>query len=99
MRRDGLRDLAGNPNFVSRIYNYCDRWCERCRFTSRCFLHATEQADPDLDDPEVRDITSVDKSFRDALVTEENLHRDMPKHSLAEDRKVTIQDAVAGIRR
>lgn len=25
-----------NPNFISGIYNYCDRWCERCEFTSRC---------------------------------------------------------------
>jgi len=58
MRSDDLRDLAGNPNFVSGIYNYCDRWCERCQFTSRCFLYATEQADPDLDDPEVRDVTN-----------------------------------------
>jgi hypothetical protein len=23
-------------NFISGIYNYCDRWCERCTFTSRC---------------------------------------------------------------
>lgn len=22
--------------FISGIYNYCDRWCERCHFTSRC---------------------------------------------------------------
>ena len=58
MRRDELRDLAGNPNFVSGICDYCDRWCERCQFTSRCFLYATEQADPDLDDPQVRDITN-----------------------------------------
>src|SRR2546425_6667801 len=49
-------DLAENPAFISGIYNYCDRWCERCSFTSRCLLYATEQADPDLDDPEVRDI-------------------------------------------
>jgi hypothetical protein len=56
MRSDDLRDLAGDPNLISGIYNYCDRWCERCQFTSRCFLYATEQADPDLDDPEVRDI-------------------------------------------
>ena len=56
MRKNDLLELAGNPNFISGIYNYCDRWCERCPFTSRCFLYATEQADPDLDDPEVRDI-------------------------------------------
>jgi hypothetical protein len=24
------------------IYNYCDRWCERCAFTSRCRAYATE---------------------------------------------------------
>lgn len=58
MRSDDLRDLAGDPNLISGIYNYCDRWCERCQFTSRCFLYATEQADPDLDDPEVRDINN-----------------------------------------
>ena len=22
--------------FISGIYNYCDRWCERCTFTTRC---------------------------------------------------------------
>jgi hypothetical protein len=56
MDKDDLLELAGNPEFISGIYNYCDRWCERCQFTSRCLLYATEQADPDLDDPEVRDI-------------------------------------------
>ena len=58
MRSDDLRKLAGDPNLISGIYNYCDRWCERCQFTSRCFLYASEQADPDLNDPEVRDISN-----------------------------------------
>ncbi len=26
----------GNQEHISGIYNYCDRWCERCPFTSRC---------------------------------------------------------------
>jgi hypothetical protein len=26
------------------VYNYCDRWCERCRFTSRCGVFMQEQA-------------------------------------------------------
>jgi len=25
-----------NPRHIAGIYNYCDRWCERCSFTSRC---------------------------------------------------------------
>jgi len=58
MNKDELIELASSPDFISGIYNYCDRWCERCAFTSRCFLYATEQGDPDLDDPEVRDITN-----------------------------------------
>jgi hypothetical protein len=24
------------------IYNYCDRWCERCTFTSRCAVYVDE---------------------------------------------------------
>ncbi|HKP39162.1 MAG TPA: hypothetical protein VJT71_20045 [Pyrinomonadaceae bacterium] len=58
MKKNTLRELAKNPNFISGIYNYCDRWCERCQFTSRCFLYATEQDDPDLADPETRDISN-----------------------------------------
>lgn len=25
-----------NKKYIDGIYNYCDRWCERCTFTSRC---------------------------------------------------------------
>ena len=25
-----------NPAKIEGIYNYCDRWCERCNFTKRC---------------------------------------------------------------
>ena len=58
MHKDDLAELAGNPNFISGIYNYCDRWCERCPLATRCLLYATEQADPDNDDPEVRDLNN-----------------------------------------
>lgn len=27
--------------FIAGIYNYCDRWCERCTFTSRCRNYAS----------------------------------------------------------
>src|SRR5258705_744207 len=45
---------ADDPRFISGIYNYCDRWCERCQFTSRCLLYAQEQASGD--DNEANDI-------------------------------------------
>jgi hypothetical protein len=27
---------SDNSKYIPGIYNYCDRWCERCAFTSRC---------------------------------------------------------------
>ena len=30
-------------NFVPGIFNYCDRWCERCPLTKRCSVYAMEQ--------------------------------------------------------
>lgn len=45
MRRPTLTELANNPDLISGIYNYCDRWCERCPLTSRCLVFATEGED------------------------------------------------------
>ncbi|HKN84888.1 MAG TPA: hypothetical protein VJW17_15695 [Pyrinomonadaceae bacterium] len=50
MRRRTLTELANNPDLVSGIYNYCDRWCERCPLTSRCLVYAAEQEDDDSPD-------------------------------------------------
>ena len=76
MNRDDLRDLAANPDFISGIYNYCDRWCERCALSSRCFVYASENIDACDDD--VKDLTSakfwreLELIFKDAheLITE-----------------------------
>ena len=45
MRRRSLTEPASSPDLISGIYNYCDRWCERCPLTSRCLVFATEQVD------------------------------------------------------
>lgn len=50
-----------NPNHISGIYNYCDRWCERCTYTSKCAVFASEQ---NLS-PEENDITN--KAFWDNI--------------------------------
>jgi len=36
---DQIIARAGNPNLIPGIYNYCDRRCERCPFTERCFQY------------------------------------------------------------
>jgi len=40
--KEDIFRLAGDPRFIPGIYNYCDRWCERCPFTSRCLTYAME---------------------------------------------------------
>jgi hypothetical protein len=56
MKAEDLIELADDPRFISGIYNYCDNWCERCAFASRCLSYAQQQADFDEDDPESRDL-------------------------------------------
>ncbi len=43
MDRQKLLELTQNPNFIPGIYNYCDRWCERCAFTRRCLNFAMQE--------------------------------------------------------
>jgi hypothetical protein len=31
-----------NKSYIAGIYNYCDRWCEKCKFTSHCLLYTNE---------------------------------------------------------
>lgn len=47
--------------FIPGIYNYCDRWCERCTFCSRCrsYEHASDLT------PEENDISN--KAFWDRI--------------------------------
>jgi hypothetical protein len=64
MDKERLKKLANDPRFIPGIYNYCDRWCERCPFTSRCMNYALSE--DEFNKPESKDITN--KAFW------ENLH-------------------------
>jgi hypothetical protein len=56
--------------YIPDIYNYCDRWCERCTFTSRC---AVGESEGNLS-PEERDINNqafwkkLAEGFREAML-------------------------------
>src|SRR5262249_22299125 len=60
--------------FISGVYNYCDRWCERCRFNTRCLVYHEEQQrtaehllnDEDPNDMEVV-MADVSDSFRQTI--------------------------------
>lgn len=44
MGEDGMAAESDEHGFIPGVYNYCDRWCERCAFTSRCRVYAMEMA-------------------------------------------------------
>jgi hypothetical protein len=85
MKKRDLLELAKNPNFISGIYNYCDRWCERCAFTSRCMVFAMEQADHLL--PGERDVRN--KEFWKKLEANLKLTRKMV-HEMAKERGIEL---------
>jgi len=51
--KDRMYELARNEGNIVGIYNYCDRWCERCAFTSKCLNYASSNDAPDNDGPEL----------------------------------------------
>jgi len=54
MDKERLKKLAEDPRFIQSIYNYCDRWCERCPFTARCLNFAL--GEEEFDQLEAQDL-------------------------------------------
>jgi hypothetical protein len=72
MKAKELRKLAADPRFIPGIYNYCDRWCERCPLSERCLNRAMELAEDD-GDPATHDLSNqkfwdkLHQKFQDTL--------------------------------
>ncbi len=53
-------------SFTPGIYNYCDRWCERCNKTEKCFLYFSEKKEEEkLKDRGIN--KESDKDFIEAM--------------------------------
>lgn len=90
MKTKDIRRLAANPRFIPGVYNYCDRWCERCPLSNRCFNRVMEQAEDDPDESgSARDLSNqkfwnrLHLKFQSTL---EMLHED------AEARGIDLDD-------
>jgi hypothetical protein len=59
--------MASNPDNIPGVFNYCDRWCERCPLTHRClnFQMERDAMGPDGVDPIVHDPKLVWKALHD----------------------------------
>lgn len=72
MKRKSLLKMAEDPKFISGIYNYCDRWCERCSLSHRCLNYAMQRED-ESGAPAERDLANqkfwdkLDRTFRETI--------------------------------
>ncbi len=87
MDREHIKKLAENPDFIPGIYNYCDRWCERCPFTSRCMNYALSEEQ--FSKPEARDIRN--KLFWEKLSEAFRVTRELLEEAL-QDQGITLDD-------
>jgi hypothetical protein len=71
MTEDDFYSLTFSPAQIIGVYNYCDRWCERCPFSDRCVVHASSRLmDERLDvatDPLLEHLKSRFASVREAI--------------------------------
>jgi hypothetical protein len=51
--------------FILGIYNYCDRWCEYCRFASRCRLFADQAMHEATAAGDLKDVAEAPRHPRD----------------------------------
>ncbi len=75
-----------NPNNIEGIYNYCDRWCERCSFTSRCAVYeSTSNLSPEQNDINNKAFwDNLSKNFAGAIAM---------IHEAAKEQGITIEPA------
>ena len=88
MKKDDLRKPARNPKFIPGIFNYCDRWCERCAFTARCRTFAMEQEANRREGGPPRDMAAFWKRFEASLKLTKQMVLEMAK-----ERGITFDPA------
>ncbi|HQU43554.1 MAG TPA: hypothetical protein PK867_12130 [Pirellulales bacterium] len=78
--------------YIDGIFNYCDRWCERCAFTGRCRLYDIEkEAFPDEESRDV-DNDAFWESLHGVLQqTKEMLRQSAAEHGIDLDQ-IELED-------
>lgn len=61
--REHIDDISNGANLISGIYNYCDRWCERCDFTNNCSIYHLEKEDNEEGGASKLDLDRVSEIF------------------------------------
>lgn len=52
--RDRINELTQQEGFIDGIFNYCDKWCEKCSHTSKCLNYALSSEETSTNETEGR---------------------------------------------
>lgn len=99
MDKEELIKRVEDQKYISGIYNYCDRWCERCQFTSRCLSHSIGEDQnkelEEIDQENERFWSSLNDSFKLVFTLLEDLAKekgiDLNSIEIDEDEKIDNQ--------
>ena len=93
MDKDKFFNITDNPDFIPGIYNYCDRWCKYCPFTSRCLNYVLEnEFFPGRERLELSDADFWEKledfmKFTHDIITELSERKGLDIDQIVEDQK------------
>jgi hypothetical protein len=69
-----ITEIAGRAEIITGIHNYCDRWCERCAFVTRCSVgiaeFETDSPDHDMRNKEFWEHLSMIFQATSEMITE-----------------------------
>ena len=80
--------LIMKKKFIPGIYNYCDRWCERCTFTTRCrnFESTSKLSSEQLDINNKAFWDNISNNFKKAI---ELLHKAAKEYGIDLNKPMT----------
>jgi hypothetical protein len=69
---------------IEGIYNYCDRWCERCTFTSRCAVYEDE-SDLTAEETDIKNKAFWESIGRNFIKAQKMLQKAAEQHGVELD--------------
>lgn len=77
--RNELNKIVDSDRTIPGIFNYCDRWCERCTLSSRCTTYLMEQF---YEDEIAKPSDEENKKFWDQISFNFTVVRDMLEEAM-----------------
>ncbi len=86
-------------DYIEGIYNYCDRWCEKCGFTASCFLFTQESKIKTYEIMHNGNLSGIEEMFKKDIrglgkeqTGDENTGEDVPDNEFLDSLEGNVED-------